>query len=48
MLREIPPAGQFVYRNILRRLHGRKHLWTDGTDTAEPSRTTSRPLARAG
>jgi hypothetical protein len=40
--REIPPAGQFVYRNILRRVYDRRHLWADDGAPA-----TSGPLARA-
>jgi hypothetical protein len=47
VLREIPPAGQFVYRHVLRRLYDRRSLW-GGVGTASDRAATSGPLARAG
>jgi hypothetical protein len=38
VLRELPPPGRFVYRNVLRRVHDHRHLWErDDQRTAVPA-----------
>jgi len=43
VMRELPPPGRFVYRNVLRHVHDRRRLWqrdeqgTDGPTDRRPS-----------